>query len=465
VKERLKERCCLIMMVVCMFCAPAVCESNPTGVLTWDFADPSGPVLRQDGNDTAQYHQNMRIVVNDLNTIHYDVVIDAKSETLFVSDDLRKKAIPENASESTSEGIAPSLSTLDSLIKKPDGVVGVIDAKTKEVSEKTDSMVVAKRLLDSVINDRGIRSRTELLRRACASIDECRNSADGLEKWGADCTTKVYTLERQADQIESLATKASGKLAKQRDKIADSIASLKKARQALEEAFALLKSDMDVILSVYPAISKEVQVCGDRFSVTLTLVDKNEKSALAALGASDPSAITFRLSSDPKVSREFFVVGGWKRDYSAGVGWDRLVDRDYGPVKTQVEDESGTPIVDDEGNPVFVYKVGSAVETDKFELAPAAFTHFYHRGWPSRSLQVAGTLGLTAQDLTKARILLGGSFIIGDRERVVLTYGAVGGTAKRLKPRLATGDIVDQDAIIAVDRKSWSQFFALTYNW
>jgi hypothetical protein len=378
------------------------------------------------------------VAVKDLNTLHYDVVIVGTPEDLF-----RSKDMSDVFSKATggAEGIMATVTA--------DHPAEDVDAKAAEVTS------VNARLI-AIISDKSIKTRTDLFACACRVFAGCTD----FQTSACEYAGRVQKVIDEAGKVSGgLSNQLAGEKAKPKpprkkiDELEKKQAELCKSLAALDAALKCFKEQAGKILAVQCSYSRRILITGDRYTVTLVRVSRDDANAVSAVAASKGGYVKVTLFGTPTDSVEFYVLGGFKTDFSSGVCYSKLVDQDFGPVEGEDADE----------NPVFT--VAKGVDADEFQLLPVAFAHFYCRGWPSRWVQPALSFGLTAQDLTKGNVLFGTSLLIGDRQRWVLTWGVIAGKVKRLKPRLNVGDIVDEDDVVTTDQNAWSQFLSLTYNW
>lgn len=101
---------------------------------------------------------------------------------------------------------------------------------------------------------------------------------------------------------------------------------------------------------------------------------------------------------------------------------------------------------------------------DRFTPALTAMLHLYRRSAGAITFGPAVGLGLTFNESKGASILLGGSAILGESERLVATLGLLGGEVTKLTPGYQIGSQANPAIPITTTGFDYGIFFGMSYN-
>lgn len=161
--------------------------------------------------------------------------------------------------------------------------------------------------------------------------------------------------------------------------------------------------------------------------------------------------------TDEKVSIPVF--GGFKIDGSSGLFYSSLTDHKFSTFQDSVQF-----IAQDE---TISYQNGNRIirqHTSTGDPGLAGLVHFYSR-W-GKSLNLAFTLGagFTFKENPEARYLVGGSVLLGRKERIAISYGAAFGQVTRLKQEFESPGLYDDVSNITTKTFDTGYFLSLSYN-
>ncbi|WP_422358860.1 hypothetical protein [Reichenbachiella sp.] len=161
--------------------------------------------------------------------------------------------------------------------------------------------------------------------------------------------------------------------------------------------------------------------------------------------------------SDEKVSIPIF--GGFKIDGSSGLFYSSLTDHIFSTVQDSVRSIAPDGSIS--------YQSGNRIvrqNTSTGDPGLAGLVHFYSRWGKSLNLAFSLGAGFTFKDNPQARYLVGGSVLIGRKERIALSYGAAFGQVTRLKGEFEDPNIYQDVTNITTKRFDTGYFFSLSYN-
>ena len=160
------------------------------------------------------------------------------------------------------------------------------------------------------------------------------------------------------------------------------------------------------------------------------------------------------------------ISGGWKIDFSSGFVFNNLNDNEYA---IQYDMADITP--DDPTNvPVEAAKI---IKQDKgnYKVDIGLMAHIYPR--TGRRTNVGFNTGVVLRNGTTVKYLLGGSIMLGYEQRFVLSFGAAGGSIKKLDQTyekaldkyVAKSTLTSiSSSVPTVDFWDWGSFVAISYN-
>ncbi|MBO0950991.1 hypothetical protein [Fibrella forsythiae] len=188
---------------------------------------------------------------------------------------------------------------------------------------------------------------------------------------------------------------------------------------------------------------------------------------------------TIHRKNAPAATRTFTLAnsGGFKIDFSAGIGATGLLDEAFTTVAKSATITS-TTLTTTVTNGVSTTGLTSATSVTsediitkrnegEFRLGLITLAHAYVRtGW---RVNLAFTGGFMIDNNIATRYLVGGSLLIGREQRLILTYGLAYGKVKRLDDGLDLGkpyvySSTGARTVPTRDMTERSWFFGLSYN-
>jgi hypothetical protein len=146
-------------------------------------------------------------------------------------------------------------------------------------------------------------------------------------------------------------------------------------------------------------------------------------------------------------SRTLPIAGGWKFDFSSGIGISNLVDQSFA---LGTADSSGTRQL------LAEVKQGTGFGVN-------AFLHAHYRS--ARSVTVGLAMGAMVDDSKRPRYLAGGSILIGRQQRLIANLGLAYGKVNLLSNTQKVGDFLPKETRIAtVERYRFGFFAGLSFN-
>ncbi|MEM6736102.1 MAG: hypothetical protein AAF620_08545 [Bacteroidota bacterium] len=181
-------------------------------------------------------------------------------------------------------------------------------------------------------------------------------------------------------------------------------------------------------------------------------------------------------SSDEKEWKGTYpIIGGLKIDFSSGIVFSGLTDFSYSKINSDSVEVTGTGA---DADTVATYSNLVRQESgNKTNYAVGVFAHFYPR--LSRSFNVSVTLGASVGEDFISQTMVGGSLLVGRKQRFVLSGGFTFGKVDRLRTQYLEdsdkntpetvfvdneilGSVSDDQLVNQVRENSW--FFSLTWN-
>lgn len=170
------------------------------------------------------------------------------------------------------------------------------------------------------------------------------------------------------------------------------------------------------------------------------------------------------------------ITGGVKIDFSLGLFATGLMDKMF--TSTSVSLPNDTTFLS-MPNGVIDYDsivgINRSVRKDsilrdnrgRFGYGPAVFSHVY---WRSGSfINIGATFGFSIDQQATPRYLLGGSIMLGNNQRFVMSGGVAFGQRKQLASGLKEGQLITlssypNSTLPTTDRSDTSWFFSISYN-
>lgn len=170
------------------------------------------------------------------------------------------------------------------------------------------------------------------------------------------------------------------------------------------------------------------------------------------------------------------ITGGVKIDFSLGLFSTGLMDKMF--TSTSVSAPSDTTFLSLPNGVIdfdSIVSINRDIRKDsilrddhgRFSYGPAVFSHVY---WRSGSfINVGVTFGFSIDQQATPRYLLGGSIMLGNHQRFVMSGGVAFGQRKQLASGLKEGQLVTlssypNSTLPTTDRSDTSWFFSISYN-
>lgn len=179
--------------------------------------------------------------------------------------------------------------------------------------------------------------------------------------------------------------------------------------------------------------------------------------------SSDLTKLTFNFHKVGRSveTRDYYFAnrGGFKIDFSTGIGATGLIDKSYSTTATSTTITSGTSTA---ASPETIIERNEG----DFRLGIVVLSHAYFR--TGARLNVALTGGFMIDNNVATRYLAGGSLILGREQRLILSGGWAIGKVKRLDDGLKVGGPYTYGSgtrtVPVKDQYNHSWFFTVTFN-
>lgn len=405
-----------------------VAQAQKTDVLTYRF----GEFERQPKHLQSVHCNGAAIVkITHVNRLLYDVEVSGKSEAfnMTVPEIWTQFMLQTNTSENDSR--APAIAGA------PEAPAAVKQALGDMESLKTLMYGLQAIAYSTETDSANVLQKREQWLQTAGFADAAHNST--RSQLGQTIMKRIHDWEEQLKKFDAeFAAKTAPTPADQLEKAQVDV--LKATAKGTD--YQQLQID---ILNLYDLLNPN--------SFTFTSVpiapEDNADEVNIAIKISPKAGVGLAAGTNTyQFSQKLFVRHGWKFDFSSGLGLTNLVDAPL--ALKNVGDSTGAMQI-----------VAEQKNSSNFGLA--AFLHAHYRFYSPFSAGIS--LGVMVDESKLPRYLLGGSALLGRRQRIVLTFGAAYGKVNLLSKTQAVGDLLPSGTTIStVARFKIGFFFGMTFN-